>query len=67
VYYLVEKFDEDIDGELVPSGSHLGGLLAEHIIGRENEVFELHQFHLTEGANAKQLGRKVGLHMVMLS
>lgn len=65
--YLVEKFDENVHYEFVPCKILPLGLLAYFVVHRGDKVFEFNQFHLTKCANAKKLGRKVGLNMVMIN
>lgn len=65
--YLVEEFDEDIRGEVVPSRANLLRFLASFIIRRGNEILECRQVQPPKRTNSKELGRNACLHVVMLS
>jgi hypothetical protein len=64
--YLVEKKDEDVDGQGVPSVVFLLGIDTSQVVLFGNEVFEILQLQGPKVANAVKLGGEARLDMVVI-
>ena len=64
--YLVQKLDEDVQCEGIPSRILFHLRLAHLVVVNRNEVLEILKLYFSKCPNAKQFDKKVVLNMIVL-